>query len=262
VGVYLGASKMGTGAPIPVIQSGPMAGQLDINALVGQLVDQQKSYVYDTLKIPSGATVAAQPYRMFQTPIGQPDPYNGGIVKTELETNMSIGGQFAPPTDFILNNLGFYFLAGNQLFDIQQIVNFGFFQFSVIKKVMWSGHLQRHPSGMGLTGVTERTNEANWLNGVAEPSKVWHFGDWKKYIPPNVQFSLTLSFNETYDNFFNVSGQGGAATNIPADIQSKLLDPAVIPNAQTRPTLQKQSQGGNGIQLLAIMNGISNGAVQ
>jgi hypothetical protein len=248
--------------PLPVIQSGPLAGQLDINALVGQLVDQQKTYVYDTLKIPAGSTVAAQPYRMFQVPIGQPDPYNGGIVKTEQETNMTTGGQFAPPVDFILNNLGFYFLLGNQLFDIEQITNFGWFEFRIIKKVMWMGHLQRHPSGMGYTGFSTQANEASWLNGVAEPSKVWHFGDWKKYIPPQVQFSLNLNFTETYDNFFNVTGQGGSALNIPADIQAKLLDTGVIANAQTRPTLQRQSQGGSGIQLLCIMNGISNGAVQ
>jgi hypothetical protein len=259
---YLGASKMGTGAPIPVIQSGPMQGQLDINALVGQLLDQQKGYAWDTLKIPSGATVQPQPYRLFQTPVGQPDPYNGGIVKTDLETNMTSPGQFSPPTDFILNNLGFYFMLGNQLFDIEQIMNFCFFEFRILKKVLWAGHLQRHPSGMGVTGVTQRSGEASWLNGVAEPSKVWHFGDWKRYIPPSVQFSLTLNFQETYDNFYNVTGQNGAATNIPSDIQAKLLDTGVIANAQTRPTLQRQSQGGNGIQLIVVMNGISNGPVQ
>jgi hypothetical protein len=153
-------------------------------------------------------------------------------------------------------------LLGNQLFDIEQITNFGWFEFRIIKKVMWMGHLQRHPSGMGITGVTQRANEVSWLNGVAEPSKVWHFGDWKKYIPPQVQFSLNLNFTETYDNYFNVTGQGGAATNIPADIQAKLLDTGIIANAQTRPTLQRQSQGGSGIQLLCVMNGISNGAVQ
>ena len=112
---YLGATKTGTGAPIPMTA----AGQLDINALIGQMVCQQKTYNFDTLKIPSGSTVAQQPYRLFQQPVGQPDPYNGGIVKTALETSMSLAGSFAPPTDFILNNLFFYFLAGNQLFDIQ-----------------------------------------------------------------------------------------------------------------------------------------------
>ena len=44
---YMGQSKMGQGNPIPV---NPSTGQLDINALVGMLVDQRKDYVYDTLE--------------------------------------------------------------------------------------------------------------------------------------------------------------------------------------------------------------------
>jgi hypothetical protein len=261
---YLGRNTMADGkTPLPIIQTGPMAGQLDINALVGQLMSQQKTYAYDTLKIPSGSTVAQQPYRLFQTPIGQPDPYNGGIVKTEQETNLSTGGQFSPPTDFILNNLGFYFLAGNQLFDISQICNLGWFEFKVMKKTWWMGHLVRHPSGMGLSGQSNVSGDHMILNGVAEPSKVWHFGDWKLYIPPQVQFSLTLNFTETYDNFYNVTGQGGAATNIPADIQAKIITPAVnAATSSSRPTLLPQSAGGTGIQLLVVMNGISNGPVQ
>jgi hypothetical protein len=259
---YLGKNTMGDGkTPLPVVQTGPLAGSLDVNALVGQLVDQQKTYVYDTYKLPSGGTMPQQPVRMFQTPIGQPDPYNGGIPKTEQETNMSVGGQFSPPTDFILNNLGFYFLLGNQLFDIEQITNLVWFEFRILKKVLWMGHLQRHPSGMGYSGQSNVHGDHSWLNGVAEPQKVWHFGDWKKYIPPQVQFSLTLNSNVTYDNYYNVTGQNGAATNIPADIQTKLIATGQA-TASSRPTLQTQAQGGNGIQLLVILNGISNGPVQ
>ena len=81
---YLGRNTMGDGkTPLPVVQQGPLAGSLDVNALVGQLVDQQTTYVYDTYKLPSGGTMPQQPVRLFQTPIGQPDPYNGGIPKTE-----------------------------------------------------------------------------------------------------------------------------------------------------------------------------------
>ena len=259
----MGRNTMGDGkTQLPVIQSGPMAGQLDINALVGQLVDQQKTYVYDTLKLPSGGTVSSTPYRMFQAAIGQPDPYNGGLTKTELETNMTTGGQFSPPTDFILNNIGFYLLPNDTLFDIEQIVNFCWFEFKILKKTMWMGHLQRHPSGMGLYGVSTKTSESIWNNGVPEPNKVWHFGDWKKYIPPQVQFSVNIYFPETYAQYYNTSGTNGAATNIPADIQAKLLDTGVISSASTLPTLLRQGQGGSGIQMICILNGLSNGPVQ
>src|SRR5437868_3315231 len=97
-GTYLGKSTTGRGTPIPV----DSRGNLDINALIGQMVDRRKTYVYDTLKLPPGATVASTPYRFFQTPIGQPDPYNNNAVKTELETNMVSTGMFNPPYDMII----------------------------------------------------------------------------------------------------------------------------------------------------------------
>ena len=256
---YMGRTTMADGkTPLPI---DPNSGLLNINALVGQLVYQQKTYAYDTLKLPPGTQVAAQPYRLFQNYIGQPDPYNGGTPKTELETSMTDSGKFVAPTDFILNNLGVYFLPGDNLFDIQQIINHAYFEFKVLKKVLWSGHLQRHPSGMGLSGISNFSGDHLILNGVAEPQKIWNFGDWKIYIPPQVNFSWTVSFPQTYDLFYNVTGQGGAATNIPADIQSKLITPGNITVA-ARPSIQTQAQGGNGVHMMFVLNGISNGPVQ
>src|SRR5216684_4609980 len=130
---YLGRTTMGQGTPIPMTGSGPNA-QIDINALVGQLVDQRKDYVYDTLTLAHGATVTSQPYRMFQVPIGQQDPYNGSQTKTEQETNMRSTGQFSAPYDFILNNLGFYVLAGADIFDISTFFNMGWFEFKILQK--------------------------------------------------------------------------------------------------------------------------------
>lgn len=259
--LYLGKQTMGDGkTPLPVTAN----GQLDINSLMGMIVDQQKAYVWDTLRLAPGSTVAQQPYRLFQVPQGQQDPYNGGIVKTAFVTSMTKAGEFAPPTDFILNNLGFQFLTGDNMFDIEQIANSVYFEFTILKKVFFSGHLERHPPGMGFTGVTNVAGDHSILNGVAEPSKVWHFGDWKKYIPPSVSFGITLYFNETYDTLYNGltgGGTGAAAANIPADITSKLITPGIITGAN-RATLQPASAGGNGIQLRVILNGISNGPVQ
>ena len=89
-GSYLGAQTTGSGQPIPV---NPSTGQLDINALVGQIVDRRKYYFYDTLKLAPGATVSTTPYMLFKNPVGQGDPYNGNITKTELDTNMTDCGQ-------------------------------------------------------------------------------------------------------------------------------------------------------------------------
>ena len=255
---YLGKNTMGQGTPIPTIQSGPNAGQLDINSLVGQLVDQQKSYVYDTLKLAPGATVTSQPYRMFQVPIGQGDPYNGNITKTEQETNMRSAGFFSPPYDFILNNLGFYVLIGAQLFDIQTIFNLGWFEFKILAKQQFMGHFQRHPSGMGVSGFSTVSQQQNWLNGQADPRAIWYFGDWKKYIPPQTNFTLNINFGETFQQYYNAA----TSASLPASIRSAFFDNSYLSSTSTLPTLLPQAQGGNGIQLLCVMNGISNGPVQ
>lgn len=244
-GSYLGQSSTGAGKPIPI---NPATGGLDINALVGQIVDRRKYYFYDTLKLAPGATVAQQPYQLFKNPIGAGDPYNGNLTKTELETNMTDSGKFNPPYDLILNNIGFYFLIGNTLYDIAQIMNYCWFEFKILEKRMFMGHLWRHPAGAGLTGVSTSTTQQAWQNGFADPKAVYWFGDYKKYIPPLVNFSLTLNFPETMNAYFN-SNLGATQT---ANNQS----------GAAAPTLQTTGQGGNGIQLLVVLNGLSDSPVQ
>jgi hypothetical protein len=256
---YLGATKMGTGAPIPLNAD----GSLNINALVEQLVDQQKSYIYDTLTILPGTVVGGAnnslPYRMFQIPIGQADTQTTQ-TKTELETNMRSPGFLAPPNDFILNNLGFYISIGADLFDISTLCTFAWFQFKILQKAQWMGHLQRHPAGMGITGQTSATGQQNWINGSADPRAIWYFGDWKKYIPPQVNFSLEINFPESYQQLFNAASTTSA--NLPSNIKAKLFDTGIVTAVTSLPTFLPNTAGGNGIKLIAVMNGISNGPVQ
>jgi hypothetical protein len=251
-GSYLGRTTMGQGTPIPV----DARGNLDINALLGGIVDARKTYVYDTLKIPPGGAVANTPYEFFANPVGSPDPYNGNLVKTELETNMRKPREFSPPYDMIVNNLGFLFVQGDLIFDIQQIVTLGFFEFKILEKRQWAGHLWRHPPGAGFAGGTTRWFESVWSNGIPAPSQIWHFGDYKKYIPPTVQFSLTLTFPETYGAYYN------GAAGIPASVAARLGAGVPANVIALMPTLQAQNIGGNGIHLIAFMNGIGNAPVQ
>ncbi len=253
---YLGSNKMGQGTPIPV----NAAGQMDINSLVGLLVDQRKDYVYDTLTLAPGTVLTSQPYRMFQVPIGQPDPYNGNQVKTELETNMRSQGQFSAPYDFIVNNLGFYFLVGAELFDIATMMNSLWFEFKILQKQMFMGHFQRHPSGMGLSGMSTQTQQQNWINGIADPKAVWHFDVWRKYIPPLTSFTLNINAGETYQAMYNATST--TSTSLPATIKAALFDSGQVAAVSSLPTLLSAANGGNGIKLLCIMNGISNGPVQ
>lgn len=245
-GSYLGRSETGAGRPIPVDRE---TGQLDINALIGMMVDRRKWYFYDTLKIAPGATVNNR-YEFFATPMGQADPNTGGTVaKTELDTNMREAKKFAPPYDLILNNLGFYFLIGNRLFDVAQICNYSWFEFKILEKTFFMGHLWRHPPGAGIAGFSTRTGESSWTNGLPEPGAIYHFGQFAKYIPPLVNFSLTLNFPETFTQFL---GSGNMGADLTVSGQS----------AGALPTLLTTGNGGNGIQLVALMNGLSDGPVQ
>ena len=245
-GTYLGQSKTGMGKPIPVTPQ----GNIDINALIAQMVDRRKKYFYDMLKLAPGATVSNTPYQFFQTPIGQQDPYNGNIAKTMLETNMRSAGMFNPPYDLIINNLGFKFQDGVRLYDMKLLCLMGWFEFKILEKTMWDGSMLRHPSGMGVLGYSTQSSESAWNNGIPGPGEIWWFGDYKKYIPPLVNFSLTLNFPESYNNFYN--------SLLPADVQFALG--ASTSNAL--PTLLTSGQGGNGVQLMSIMNGLSDGPVQ
>jgi hypothetical protein len=65
---------------------------------------------------------------------------------------------------------------------------------------------------------------------------------------------LTLTFPEIYGSYYN---SVGVTTNLPASVLARL---GAVQAAL--PTITAQANGGNGIQLIAFMNGISNAPVQ
>ena len=241
----MGATKTGGGQPIPVFQSGPQQGQVDINALIGQMVDRRKWYYYDTLKLAPGSTFANTPYVLFQNKIGQQDPYNGNQTKTQAETNMTGSGMFNPPYDLIMFNLGFLFW-GN-LIDIKYFLQMCWFEFKILEKTQFMGNMLRHPSGMGVNGYSTKTSESWWNNGMPQPDAVWMLGDYKKYIPPLVNFSLTISCPESYNTYFNSS--------LPNELTVEGVTGTGLYQTQAA------SAGGNGLYVTAIMNGLSDGPV-
>ena len=246
--VYQGY-KTGAGKNVPLIQTAPGGPQIpDINSIVGQMVDRGKWYYYDTLKLAPGTTVSAQ-YRFFATGTGQPDPNNGNLPKFDLETNLpGLGGSFPPPYDLILNNLWFYFTSDVQLYDMNQIVKYAWFEFKILEKTFFKGHLWRHPPGAGIQGYSTKTSQAVWTNGIPAPAAVYSFGDWAKYIAPLMTFSLVINFPETINQFTN--------SNLGADAV------AAGQSGTTLPTLLSTGQGGNGVTLIAFMQGLTDRAVQ
>ena len=256
-GTYLGQSQTANGAPIPVNKQ---TGQIDINALIGQTLDRRKMYYYSTFRLTPGSTVATQQYRLFNQQVGDPDPYFGSQTLTYAETNMESRGMFNPPFDCIVDNLMFKFGEDNRLFDILQITKMCFMEFYILQKWMWQGHLWRHPAGAGISGYSTQSSESSWVNGIPEPGAIWYFRDFKKYIPPLVNFRLMLNFPETYGQFYNANT---TAANLPADVQTNLsfLGATSVIQA-TLPTVTQVANGGNGIQLICGLNGLSDGPVQ
>ena len=227
-------------------------GAADINALLGGIVDRKKWYWYDTLKFAPGATVVSTPYNFFQTGVGQQDPYNANAVKTQLETNIAPpGGQFSSPYDIVLTNLGFKFATDMNLYDIVQIEKYAYMEFKILEKTFFKGHVWRHPPGAGITGATSQTSESAWNNGVPDPGSIYYFGQWSKYIPPLTNFSLTLTFFETVGMAVTGSNTGTLGAKATAAGQSA----AALPTFLT-------ASNGNGVWLIAFMNGLSDGPVQ
>jgi hypothetical protein len=227
-------------------------GSADINALLGGIVDRKKWYWYDTLKFVPGQTVVSTPYNFFQVGVGQQDPYNASAVKTLLETNITPpGGQFSSPYDIVLTNLGFKFAEDNTLYDIVQVTKYGYIEFKILEKTFFKGHTWRHPPGAGMTGATSQTSESVWNNGVPDPGSIYYFGQWSKYIPPLTGFSLTVQFFETVGMATTGSNTGTLGAKATAAGQSAAALPTFLPAAT-----------GNGIWLIAFMNGLSDGPVQ
>lgn len=244
-GIYAGRT-MGNGQPVPGVSQG---GAPDINAIVGGMVDRGKWYYYDTLKLAPGATVQNQ-YSFFASAMGQADPYTTATpVKTKLETNLPTANQFNPPFDMILNNLGFYFLQDGRAYDMEQIFKHAYIEFKIIDKIFFEGHMWRHPPGAGFSGMSTQTAESMWNNGIPDPGACYTFGNWAKYIPPLVRFTLTISFPETFNQMYGTSILTAQQT-------------VAGQSSTTLPTLLTTAQGGNGIWLVAFMNGLTDRAVQ
>jgi hypothetical protein len=240
-GLYAGRTT-GKGLPIPMVGNAP-----DINAIMGGWVDRGIWPYYDTLKLLPGNTVSNS-YNFFSVAYGQPDPNNNNQPKTYVETNLLTANQFNPPRDLIMKSLGFYVTTDATLYDINQLFKYSFFEFKIDEKVFFQGPMVFYPAGIGITGMTTQTTESSWTNGTPAIYASRRFGDYAKYIAPLMRFSLILYFPETINQANSSTltagqtlyGQSGSAL----------------------PTLRTLNQGGSGVWIQAILDGLSDRSVQ
>jgi hypothetical protein len=225
-----GNVRTGRGNQVPALPN----GSVDINALIGQMVDRGVWHYYYMLKLAAGATIASQ-YTLFNSATGSPDPYplTGTPVLTKVETNMpntSTNG-FNAPRDLILDQLGFAFL-NTRLADMVAFDQYGYFEMKIIDKIFFEGKMQFHPAGTGFSGFSTLTGEGNWTLGIPNPQATNRFNNFSKYIAPQMNWSLVLYYP---------SSSGPSASAL---------------------TLTTTNNGGSGLTLLTFMKGLTDRAVQ
>ena len=159
------SGKMGNGQPIPYLPN----GQININALIGNMLDRGVWDYYYTLYLGAGTT-PNNTYALFNAPMNAPDPYpiSGTPTLTKTDTNMpqACSSGFSAPRDLLLDCIGFEFI-NTQLADVQAIIQNAYFEFKIIDKVYFEGPIQDHPPGIGAFGVS--TKPANPPGASAGP---------------------------------------------------------------------------------------------
>lgn len=245
-GRYIGGDPK---RPVPTTAS----GALDVNALIANMVDRTPWQWYDTLKIAPGATVVGS-YPLFQSQKGQPDQFNGSQIKTFVETNMLTGGMFTAPHDLLLQRIGFEFGPDCRLYDIIQLMKYSYFELNIDEKVFYRGSMSFHPPGSGISGVSTQSTEGTYTNGTPNPYATRSFGNYSRYIPPLMNFGVTIYFPETIGAATNTAG--GATTNLTADQVAESQTAAALP------ILMTQARGGAGAWIKVILDGLTDRPVQ
>lgn len=158
-------------------------GSIDMNALIGDMVDRGIWTYYDTIEVAAGGTGATS-IQAFSVPIGG--------TKTKLKTNMTRANQFPPPRCLVLDQIGFVFSSRMAKADIDLFLDSYYLEFKIDEKIFFEGPIWQFSAGYGLTGVTTKNNESAWTLGQPNFFATRRFGDFGKYIAPLQQFTFEL----------------------------------------------------------------------
>lgn len=219
----------------------------DINSLMAGWVDRGAWTYYDRVIQPlsgTGSTYGgsvgqlAQVYSPFSVGLNKPDPITG-INKTKLWTNLPNSGQFNPPRCLVLQRLGVYFEPSMLPADIFMVAQNAYFEFKIDDKIFFEGLLEFHPSGAGFVGYVPFVT-----NGTSNPHATRSFGNYAKYIAPLQNFFFTV----TFPSLMPVTNSIGGTT------------PGTNPGGA--PTLSSSAAGGTGLNMVFMMDGLTDRSVQ
>ena len=217
----------------------------DINSIMAGWVDRGAWTYYDRILQPlansgtaTGASATlAQTYSPFSVGINKPDAITG-LNKTKWWTNMPNSGQFNPPRCLVLQRLGFYFEPTMLLADMILFGSNAYFEFRIDDKIFFEGLIPFHPAGMGFYGSSTDQSTGVFTNGFPTPHAARSFGNYSKYIAPMQNFSLTITFPSVLPMSTNGTSVGGA------------------------PTLTAATSGGAGLNVVVLMDGLTDRSVQ
>jgi hypothetical protein len=199
-------------------------GPVDINSIIAGMVDRGVWQYYDEL-ITAAGTQLQSSYTLFSYPLGVNDPITG-IPKTKINTNMTVSKQFSPPRCLVLMDMGLFF-AGMSLADMLIMEHNYYYEFRIDDKIFFEGRLEFLPSGLGNFGSSTVSGDASWANGIPLVQARRSYGRYSKYIAPLQQFTASL-----------------------------------VCGYQTPPTLTAANVGGKGLDLLWILDGLTDRSVQ
>jgi hypothetical protein len=189
--------------------SNALAMGRNTNAFVPNMVDEEPALYWDTLLTASGTILSAQ-YNTFSIPIGTPNPFNGNVPNTKLQTNMQKANEFPPPRCLLLKAIQFQFSSQMVKADIDKVMDGAYIEFKISDKIFFEGMFADFPGAGGLMGVTTNNGESVYTNGFPAPQASRRYGSWAKYIPPLTRFTLNV--------FFNGSNTGGTIPTLTGPV--------------------------------------------
>lgn len=186
----------GRGTPIPVTRLG--SDEVDINTLIGHMVDRRRDAIYDRVRLKAGLVVPLV-LKCFQVPVGQADPFDSLHVRTFADTNMLCSGQLAPPYDMVVQRILFLFQPTCSERDRNRMAADYWWDFKLQEKSQ-----NRHPMLVSAAvgkpediiknfGKTPTIPEPPVSNiDLLGEGVCWDLKDRARYIPPLVQFTLLI----------------------------------------------------------------------
>ena len=175
----------------------------------------EENYLFDTRLYPVGA-LAVSDYVYFANAIGQPGANNGflgGLIMSELETNMDVASQIAQGKNFVMTQVGVSFNANILTADAATLMESGALRFTKqgSQFTLKHGPIRFWPGGMGLAGYASSGIATTTINGA-------HNGDADIRAVRRLSVPRVLKQKETFSYVYTVPRANSTVTDAAATL--------------------------------------------